>query len=298
MNSSDLPHLEHTYFSTNGIRLHVVQAGPADGPLVVLLHGFPEFWFGWRHQIGALTQAGYRVVVPDQRGYNLSDKPKGVDNYRVATLAADVVGLLDALGQEQCFLVGHDWGAAVAWETAIRYPGRIQKLAILNVPHPDVMTRFILSNPAQMRKSWYIFFFQLPLIPEAILRANDWNPAMKMLTGSGQPGSFTEADIQQYRQAWRRKDSMKSMINWYRAAFRGALRGPWYPAKVVARRVSIPTLILWGKNDVALSYQMAQPSVDLCDDGRLVTFEQATHWVQHDEAEAVSQHLLVFFAVN
>ena len=119
-----------------------------------------------------------------------------------------------------------------------------------------------------------------------------------MLSGNGKPGSFTEADIEQSRQAWSRKGAMKSMINWYRAAFRGSLRSPWNPAKIVSRRVSVPTLILWGKNDVALSYQMAQPSVDLCDDGRLVTFEHATHWVQHDEAEAVSQHLLVLFTVN
>jgi pimeloyl-ACP methyl ester carboxylesterase len=292
---ADLLHLEHTDIFTNGIRLHTVQAGRHDGPLVVLLHGFPEFWYGWRNQIDPLARAGYRVVAPDQRGYNLSDKPKGVASYRLVNMVEDIIGLLDALGREQGFLVGHDWGAAVAWEIAIRYPERIQKLAILNVPHPDVMNRFLLSNPAQVRKSWYIFFFQLPFIPEAILRANDWEAAVRMLRLSSQPGSFSEEDIEQYRRAWWRRDAMTSMINWYRAVFRSAVRGSWNPAQVPARRVKVPTLVLWGVNDIALSYQMAQPSVDLCDQGRLVPFEHATHWVQHDEAAGVNRELLAFF---
>jgi pimeloyl-ACP methyl ester carboxylesterase len=289
-------HIQTTFISCNGVRLHVAQAGPEAGPRVVLLHGFPEFWYGWRHQIEPLAAAGYRVVVPDQRGYNLSDRPRGVENYRVSLLSADVIGLLDALGCQQAFLAGHDWGAAVAWETAIRYPERVRKLAILNVPHPDVMSRFLLSNFDQLRKSWYIYFFQLPLIPEAVLRANDWGPAVRMLTQSALPGSFTEADIEQYRRAWWRKDAMTGMLNWYRAAFRAALRGPLDPAKIPARRVSVPTMILWGKNDIALSHKMAQPSCDLCDNGLLVFFEHATHWVQHDEAEAVNKALISFFA--
>ena len=285
-----------TFISCNGIRLHLALAGPQDGPPVVLLHGFPEFWYGWRHQIEALAAAGFRVIAPDQRGYNLSEKPRGVHNYQVERLSADVIGLLDALGYEQAFLAGHDWGAAVAWETAIRYPERVRKLAILNVPHPDVMSRFLLSNAEQQRKSWYIYFFQLPLIPEAVLRANDWAPAVGMLTHSALPGSFTEADIEQYRRAWWRKGAMTSMLNWYRAVFRRALRGPLDPDKIVPRRVHVPTMILWGKQDIALSHHMAQPSCDLCDQGLLVFFDHATHWVQHDEAEAVNKALISFFA--
>lgn len=288
--------LENTFIKCNGIRLHVVQAGPEDGPRVVLLHGFPEFWYGWRQQIEPLAAAGYRVVVPDQRGYNLSAKPRGVENYQVHKLAGDVVGLLDALGEQQALLAGHDWGAAVAWETAIRHPERVRKLAILNVPHPDVMQRFLRSNFEQLRKSWYMFFFQLPVIPEAMLRANDWDAAVKMLLRSARPGSFSAADIEQYRQAWWRKDAMTSMLNWYRAAFRSAARQPGSPDELPPRRVTVPTLILWGKNDVALSHHMAQPSCDLCDNGLLVFFENATHWVQHDEAEGVNKALLSFFA--
>ena len=281
--------IEHHYIETNGIRLHVAQAGPADGPLVILLHGFPEFWYGWRRQIEPLARAGYRVWAPDQRGYNLSDKPQGLAAYDIAELARDVVGLIDASGRQKCFLAGHDWGAAVAWTVAQSYPERIEKLAILNVPHPAVMFRTLRSSPAQLRKSWYMFFFQIPLLPEAMLRTNDWAGAVEMLRRSSLPGSFTEQDFEQYRQAWWRKGAFTSMLNWYRAV----IQHP--PAMPADPRLRLPTLVLWGKRDIALSHEMAQLSIDLCEDGQLIFFENATHWVQHDEAEAVTAYLIGFF---
>ncbi len=287
--------LEHIDIKTNGMHLHTVQAGPQDGPLVVLLHGFPEFWYGWRNQLEPLAEAGYRVVAPDQRGYNLSDKPPGAAAYRVELLAADVVGLIDALGREKAYLAGHDWGAAVAWEVALAYPQRLEKLAIFNVPHLDVMMRFLRGSFSQLRKSWYIFFFQIPVLPEWVLSLNQCANARRMMRASSKPGSFTEADLDEYVKAWQQPGALTGMINWYRAAFRGGARGLWRLAKTPPRRVTAPTLILWGKKDVALSYEMVQPSLDLCDNGRLVTFERATHWVQHDEAEAVTRNLLQFF---
>ena len=151
--------LEHSYIQTNSIRLHVVQAGPKSGIPVVLLHGFPEFWYGWRKQIPALVEAGCRVIVPDQRGYNLSDKPKYVKDYDVYTLAEDILGLINALEYEKVNLVGHDWGAVVAWVLANKYPERLRKLGIMNVPHPAVMRRFLLRDFEQMRRSWYVYFF-------------------------------------------------------------------------------------------------------------------------------------------
>ena len=280
----------------NGIRLHAVQAGPVDGPLVLLLHGFPEFWRGWINQIEPLARAGWRVVAPDQRGYNLSDKPAGVSSYRMSELVGDVTGLVQALGRQKACLVGHDWGAGVTWETAIRRPDCVQKLVILNAPHPDVMTRFLLSRLRQLLKSWYIFFFQVPGLPEAMLRLNDWQPAVQMLQRSRQPGAFLPEQIEHYRRAWWQKDAMTNMINWYRAAFRRALRGPWNPRQIQPRRVKPPALILWGEQDIALSKEMVQPSLDLCDQGRLVTFPHATHWVQHDEAVEVTRQLLAFLA--
>jgi pimeloyl-ACP methyl ester carboxylesterase len=276
--------------TANGINLHVVMAGPKKGVPVLLLHGFPEFWYGWRAQIPALAKAGYRVIVPDQRGYNLSDKPGGASAYRVDTLVQDIVGLADALGYKQINLVGHDWGAVVAWAFALWHPQRLRKLGILNVPHPAVMLRFLGRDPEQLRRSWYIFFFQLPWLPEYFLRQQDWRGAVRALRGSGKIHTFTNEDIAEYKKAWSQPGAITGMLNWYRAAVR---HRPKLPDDL---RVKIPTLMMWGMHDVALSYRMARPSLDFCADGKLIFFEDASHWVQHDERELVSQYLLEFLA--
>ena len=273
---------------TNGINLHVVMAGPSDGPLVLLLHGFPEFWYGWRRQIPALAAAGYHVWAPDQRGYNRSDKPAGVAAYGIETLAKDVVGLIEASGREQVYLVGHDWGAAVAWWVAGRYPERVKKLAILNVPHPAVMQRTVREDAEQRKKSWYIFFFQLPWLPEKSLSDNGYTNAIRALKGSSRRGTFGDDDIAAYRQAWSQPGALTGMLNWYRAVARNQGTG------VSLGRIRVPTLMIWGANDIALSRSMAQPSIDLCDNGRLVFLEEASHWVQHEEPETVNRLLLEF----
>jgi pimeloyl-ACP methyl ester carboxylesterase len=280
--------MDHQFIPTNGVNLHVVTAGPQKGKPVVLLHGFPEFWYGWRAQIPALAKAGYRVIVPDQRGYNLSDKPKGIKAYRVDALVGDVIGLVEALGHEQIDLVGHDWGAAVAWAAALSHPKRVRRLGILNVPHPAVMLRFLRRDPEQLRRSWYIFFFQLPWLPEYSLRQNDWRNAVRSLRGSGKIHTFTNEDITEYKMAWSQPGAMSAMLNWYRAAVRHRPKLPRNP------RVKAPTLMMWGMRDAALSHRMARPSLDYCEDGKLFFFEDASHWVQHDEAELVTQYLLEF----
>jgi epoxide hydrolase 4 len=286
----NIPNLEHVYLPTNGIRLHVVQSGSRYGPLVILLHGFPECWYGWRHQIQPLVEAGYRVWVPDQRGYNLSDKPKGLPAYHSEELAADILGLIDAAGVDKCYLVGHDWGAAVAWKVGWKYPERLHKLAILNVPHPAVMVRTLTSNLEQLRRSWYMFFFQIPVLPELILRNDDFGRMVKTLLSTSKPGSFSKTDLDIYLQAWWRRGAITSMLNWYRAAFQ-------IPGSITPdQRVQVPTLLLWGAQDFALSRSMAQPSLDLCDQGKLVFFENTGHWLQHDASESVNRHLLEFFA--
>lgn len=288
----DIPNLEHVILPTNGIRLHVVQGGSRYGILVILLHGFPEFWYGWRHQIQPLADAGFRVWVPDQRGYNLSDKPKGISSYRLDELARDIIGLIDAAGVDKCYLAGHDWGAAVAWWVASHYPERLHRLAILNVPHPAVMMKTLFSSFSQLRRSWYMFFFQVPFLAEAILRNNDWEAMVNILVKDSRSGSFSQDDIERYRQAWWHQDAITSMLNWYRAAFQMS------PDLSADLRIQVPTLMLWGAQDKALSYDMAQPSLDLCDDGDLITFENSSHWVQHDEAEAVNKHLVDFFSAT
>lgn len=282
--------LVHDYVNTNGIKLHVVKAGPEEGPLVLLLHGFPEFWYGWRRQIPALASGGYRVWAPDQRGYNLSDKPRDVGAYGLDHLADDVVGLIDATGRERVCLIGHDWGAAVAWWVARLFPERLERLAILNVPHGAVMERHLRQSPAQLRRSWYIFFFQLPLIPEAALRGGNWRAGLNSLRQTSLTGSFSEDDLEMYRRAWSRPRAMTSMINWYRALLRAR------PSRRASPRIRVPTLMIWGARDFALGQEMAQPSIDYCDDGRLVFLEQATHWVQHDEPERVNDMLIRFLS--
>lgn len=267
----------------SSVRLHVVQAGPVDGPLVILLHGFPEFWYGWKRQIEPLAAAGYRVWVPDQRGYNLSDKSKGIGAYGIDQLAADVVGLIDAAGQEKAVVVGHDWGGAVAWWTAAKYPQRVERLVILNVPHPAVMKRFVSRDLGQMRRSWYIGFFQLPWLPERLARLGNWATLTRTLRSTSRRGTFSDADLAQYRTAWSQPGAITAMINWYRAS----LRRP--PARLPSVRITVPTLLIWGAHDRFLKREMAQPSIDRCDNGRLVFFEKATHWVQHEEAERVTQ---------
>ncbi|MEO8356272.1 MAG: alpha/beta hydrolase [Chloroflexota bacterium] len=280
--------LEHTYIETNGIRLHVVQAGPKSGVPVVLLHGFPEFWYGWSRQIPALAEAGFRVIIPDQRGYNLSDKPQGVRNYRVDELVNDILGLIDALDYEKVNLVGHDWGAVVAWMLAYKHPERLQRLGILNVPHPLVMRRFLQRDLEQMRRSWYAFFFQLPWLPEKGMQAADWQGAVRALRGSGKIHTFTNEDIEKYKEAWAQPGAMTAMLNWYRAAAR---HQPRWPKEM---RIRVPTLMMWGMKDVALTHRMARPSMDHVEVGSLILFPEATHWVQHDAADEVNHYLMDF----
>jgi epoxide hydrolase 4 len=288
---------------TNGIRLHVQTAGPEDGPLVLLLHGFPEFWYGWRNQIPSLARSGYFVVAPDQRGYNLSDRPNNLASYDIDNLSQDVIGLIDHFGREKAAIVGHDWGAAVAWHTAIHHPERVEKLAILNVPNPAAHARaFRTLIPRQLMRSWYIFFFQIPRLPEFLLRRRRAAAMRKMLTSTSKPGSFSEDDLVRYTEAWLRRPqnpnqtgAVTGMLNWYRAAARTVFRKkPDGYQRGSRSRVTVPTLILWGERDVALIPELAQWSLEGCDNGRLVRFPDATHWIQHDEPERVNNLLLDF----
>ena len=255
---------------------------------MILLHGFPEFSYGWRRQIPYLASAGYRVWAPDQRGYNLSDKPDGIAAYTLDVLAADVIGLMDAAGQKQVFLVGHDWGAAVAWWVAAKYPDRLARMVVMNVPHGAVMQKHLRRNLAQLRRSWYFFFFQIPWLPETLARIQHWHIAAQVLKNSSRPGTFTNSDLDQYRQAWSQPKAYRSMLNWYRAIMQKPLIPPVNP------RITVPTLLIWGAQDRFLGRELAQPSIDLCDDGRLVFIEEATHWVQHEEADRVNQLIDTF----
>jgi pimeloyl-ACP methyl ester carboxylesterase len=281
--------IERVFLKTNGIRLHVVQSGPDDGPLVILLHGFPEFWYGWRHQIRFLAANGFRVWVPDLRGYNFSDKPKSVAAYHPEQLEADVMGLVDASGRERASLVGHDWGGLLAWMAAWRHPERIEKMVAINIPHPAVMRRTLARSPLQVLRSAYAFFFQLPWIPEALARLGGWWWPVFAMRFTSRPGTFSEMDFNAYREAWSRAGAFRSMLNWYRASFRCS-------PQLGHSQVFIPTLLIWGAKDFALSRGMASQSMELCDAGRLVFIENATHWVQHEEPERVNRLIQGFLS--
>ncbi len=280
--------METILFQNGIIRLQAVAAGPKDGLVVVLLHGFPEFWYGWRRQIDPLAAAGFRVIVPDQRGYNLSSKPAGVASYALTELVSDVIALADQLGQEKIFLGGHDWGAAVAWSTALLHPQRIAKLVVLNVPHPSVMRKFLSTRPRQLLRSWYMFFFQLPILPEAFFSALNFRIGARSLLRSSRPDTFSDEDLTQYRAAWSQPGAVTGMINWYRALFRTRARFP-------DKTVRVPTRILWGERDAFLLAEMAHESLGYCMNAELFTFANATHWLQHEEPARVSELLIDFF---
>jgi pimeloyl-ACP methyl ester carboxylesterase len=279
---------EHHFIRTNGIALHIVMSGPANGPVVLLLHGFPEFWYGGRRQIRALAAAGFRVWTPDQRGYNLSDKPRDRRAYAMDLIARDTIGLIEATGRRQVYLAGHDWGAMAAWWVALTAPERVRQMAILNAPHPEVAIRHVWSDPRQMARSTYAAFFQLPRVPESLLRARRYSLLARLLKSSARRGTFSDDDIEHYRQAWSQPQALRSMLNWYRAFTIQSLPDG-------SSRVSVPTTIIWGDKDVALRNVMAEESAALCDDGELIWMRGVSHWVQHEASEAVNQTLIARF---
>ncbi|EMA38723.1 alpha/beta fold hydrolase [Halobiforma nitratireducens] len=273
-----------TFRSVRGLELHARVAGDETDPLVVLLHGFPEFWYGWHEAIQPLVENGYRVLVPDQRGYNRSEKPSGVGSYRRSELAADVAELIATEGRDVAHVVGHDWGGIVAWDLALRYPNVVDRLAVVNAPHPVAFRRQLLSNPEQLRRSWYAYAFQLPWLPERICRYDDYRLLERALTDTAAPGSFTETDLKRYRRAWGREGALTAMLGWYRASAR-------YPESPPRERVDAPTLVAWGRDDVALVPELAIDSYGFCPDGRLELFPTATHWLPHENPKRLIELL-------
>ena len=280
--------IESARVDVGDVTLHVVQAGPADGPPILLLHGFPEFWYAWKGVIAPLTQAGFRVILPDQRGYGDSDKPRDVAAYQVDRLGDDAAGLIAALGYERAFVVAHDWGGGVAWNLAIRHPERVAKLAILDTPHPDVES--VLPKSGESRISWYRTFFQIPFVPEETARWGNWWLLSKSLRDSSRPGVFPEEKLALYRSAWDRDGAFGTMVNWYRAAYRFRREQP------APRRVHVPTRVLVAADDAFIPGDLTRASVQLCDDAALIELGSGTHWVVQEEPDRIARELGAFFA--
>ena len=280
--------LAHRYADLGDVRLHYVEAG--EGPLVLLLHGFPQFWYQWKHQVPALVEAGFRVVAPDMRGYNLSDKPLGVRAYRVELLARDVERLILACGERTAVVVGHDWGALAAWIAAMRHPGRVEKLAILNVPHPARSLDGLLS-PMQLLRSSYMFFFQIPRLPEEVIRAGDFALLRSVFRSDPvQPEAFTAEDIERYIEAIAQPGALTASLNYYRAL----LRNP-REMRALLQRVEAPVLVIWGERDRFLSRRLAEPPrLWVPNLIRVKRLPDASHWVAEDCPLEVNTLLLGF----
>ena len=271
--------------TVNGVRLHCVVEG--EGPLLLLLHGFPETAHAWRKQMPALA-ARFRVVAPDLRGYGASDKPKGIAAYRTSVVADDIAGLVHAFGVERAHVVGHDWGGGVAWALASLHPEAVDRLVVLNCPHPAVMRKALRSNWTQMRKSWYIFAFQLPWWPEWQLSRGGGRAVKSSLRHTSKPGTFTEADLEEYARAFSAPGAATGAINYYRAA----VRSP--PAR---GKIAAPTLLIWGLNDFALGVELTRGMDDLFESKpRIEYLPETGHWVMEERPEVVNRLLLDFLA--
>jgi pimeloyl-ACP methyl ester carboxylesterase len=266
----------------NGVKLHWVEAGA--GPLVVLLHGFPEHWYSWRHQIPALAAAGFRVLAPDMRGYNLSGKPRGVRHYRLEALARDVAELVRRAGADRAHIVGHDWGGLVAWRVAMSHPTVVDRLVVLNAPHPGAMLRGLFRN-GQLKRSRYILFFQVPRLAERRFAAEDFAILRRYLRRDPvRPGAFSEEDVQRYVEALRQPGALTAALNYYRAAFRSAplLLFQSHP------RIVAPVLLIWGERDRYLGLHLIDGTQGWVDDLRVERIPEASHWVQADAPDRVN----------
>jgi pimeloyl-ACP methyl ester carboxylesterase len=282
---------QHGSAYVNGVRLHYVTQG--QGKLVVLLHGFPEFWYSWRHQIPVLAER-FKVVASDMRGYNESDKPAGVANYRLDLLTADVMGLIRAFDQEKAIIVGHDWGGGVAWTFAADYPQATERLIVLNCPHPGAFQKHLRSNLRQLRRSWYMFFFQLPWLPEALVRINRRRFVEQAFRGMAiRKEAFPDEDLQRYVEALEKPGALTAAINYYRAMFHEFLRrGERQFAKITC-----PTLLIWGEEDIALGKELTYNMEPYFTDRFEIKYiPRCSHWVQQERPELVNQYMLEFLA--
>ena len=271
----------------NAVDLHIVEAGTDGNPLVVLVHGFPEFWWAWRNQITPLASAGYHVVAPDMRGYNVSSAPQEVSDYTVDVLAADIIALADSYGAKEIHLVGHDWGAVIGWWVAAQHSSRVASAVLIAGPHPDIWSAQSLAHPTQALRSAYIAAFQFPWLPEATLSAFDFAALKGLMQGSANNETFEPEALKRYADAWAPPGRLTAMLNYYRALRERKTNNQ--PARVKPR-----ILILWGTDDRLLEKHVMEASLELCDDGRLVVLEGATHWPHLDQPRRVTEEILSF----
>ena len=274
---------QHGLLKTNGINLHYVTQG--QGPLMLFLHGFPEFWYSWRHQLDYFCDR-YTCVALDLRGYNDSDKPQGVEAYRIEALVEDVRGVIQSLGDGPVTLVGHDWGGAIAWAFADAHGDLLERLIVMNMPHPAKFAEG-LRTPQQLARSWYIGAFQLPLLPELLIQVGDFWLIEQTLRGMAiDKTAFSNADLRQYKAAAAKPGALTAMVNYYRAASRASPRS-WGV-------LTLPTLMIWGEADTALGKELTYGTEAYVSDLRLRYIPQCSHWVQQEQPHQVNALMAEF----
>ena len=285
--------VKHEFVKSNGIKIHYVTLGDRGKPLIILLHGFPEFWYAWRTQIPELAKH-FNVVAPDMRGYNDSDKPKGARSYVMDLLVNDVKELIRHAGHETATIIGHDWGGSVAWRLALDYPSVVNKLIVLNSPYPSIFAHHLKTNPGQMLKSWYMFFYQIPVIPEILIRRTMYSFLKKTMQGwAYNKSAFTEEDLQRYVEAFKKPGTITATINYYRAAFRYKER------KGEGGQIQSPTLVIWGKNDRALGVELTKGMEKYFTNSFEIKYiDHCSHWVQHEYPELVNSYILDFLKTD
>jgi pimeloyl-ACP methyl ester carboxylesterase len=279
--------LEDCFADVNGVRLHYMKAGA--GPLMIFLHGFPEFWYAWRMQLPEFAK-DHLVVAPDMRGYNLSGKPAEVDQYAMPILIEDVRALAEHLGYKKFVLVGHDWGGSVSWAFAIKYPEYLEKLVIANAPHPGVFGKLLQENAAQQQASQYIATVRAPGA-EAVLSANNFAFLKIAMARAGlRDGLFSAEDWKQYEEAWSQPGALTGALNYYRAM---------RPANVASNvNVAVSTLVLWGELDTALVRQNVEGLHEFVPNLAVRLFPAGSHWIIHEHPQEVSQAIREFLAVQ
>jgi pimeloyl-ACP methyl ester carboxylesterase len=293
------PKWKDQYAEINGVRLHYIATGK--GPLIIFLHGFPEFWYEWKNQLAEFGK-DHLAVAPDMRGYNLSGKPTGVEPYEMKYLVEDVRALADHLGHKRFVLVGHDWGGAVAWAFAIAHPDRLEKLIIVNAPHPAVFGRLLRDDPAQQKASQYMLMFRGDQA-EAALSANNYGTLVNIVLGAGlKSGVFTEKDRDAYIQAWSQPGALTGGLNYYRAARIGppasgtgdAPKSDTPPA-AAQFMVKVPTLVIWGEKDTALLTSNLEGLDQFVPQLTIKRIPEGSHWVIHERPAEVNGYMRDFF---
>ncbi|OKH24069.1 epoxide hydrolase [Hydrococcus rivularis NIES-593] len=278
---------KHDFITTNGIKLHYITQG--EGQLILMLHGFPEFWYSWRHQIPEFAK-DYKVVALDLRGYNESDKPKEVEAYVTKELLKDIEGVIKGLGYESCILVGHDWGGLIAWNFAYDYPQMVDKLIVLNIAHPAKISDG-LRTPQQLLKSLYMFFFQVPFLPEFVLQANDYQLIGSIFTNTMvDKSAFTQSDLEAYKDAAAKRGALTAMLNYYRNISREIFQNFQKSWGVL----EVPTLMIWGENDAALGKELTYKTEAFVRNLTIKYIPNCSHWVQQEQPQLVNQYIREF----